>query len=96
MTDEVLWKDSAREEVRDIYSYLFDVSPKMAENWADELAKKLRYIVQFPEMGRIVPDYQLSEIREVFVGRYRMLYSTQQEVPRILAIRPMGKPLGKI
>ena len=25
MTNEIAWKDSAREEVRDIYSYLFDI-----------------------------------------------------------------------
>ena len=96
MTNEIAWKNSAREEVRDIYSYLFDLSPRLADNWSEELTKKLNYITQFPEMGRIVPDYQMTEVRELFVGRYRMLYSIQENVPRILAIRPMGRPLGKI
>lgn len=94
--NEVVWKDAAREEVRAIYSYVFDQSPKAAENWADELAKKIEYVTQFPEMGRIVPDYQIAEIRELFVGRYRLLYSIQEQQPKILAIRPMGRPLGKI
>jgi toxin ParE1/3/4 len=80
MTDDVIWKDSAREEVRDIYSYLFDVSPKIAENWADELAKKLRYVAQFPEMGRIVPDYQISEISTISWIRYTMESLDKQKV----------------
>ncbi|MEZ0486409.1 hypothetical protein [Fibrella aquatica] len=44
MTNDIAWKDSAREEVREIYSYLFDLSPKLADNWSEELAKKLTYI----------------------------------------------------
>lgn len=96
MTKEIAWKDSAREEVREIYSCLFDLSPKLAENWSDELTKKLNYISQFPEIGRIVPDYQITEIRELFVGQYRLLYNIQGSIPRILAIRPMSRPLGKI
>lgn len=94
----VSWKASAQEEVRDIYSYLFDRSPKAAENWADELAKKLGYITQFPQMGRTVPDFfvSINDIREVFVGRYRLIYSIQESVPKVLAVRPMGRPLGKI
>ncbi len=90
------WKDSAREEVRDAYTYLLNLSMVAADEWIDQLEKKLSLIEQFPGMGRMVPDYYISFIREVFVGSYRLVYSTQEETPVILAVRPMGRPLGKL
>lgn len=92
----IAWKESAREEVREIYEYLFDLSIAVADEWSDELEKKLSLIAQFPEMGRIVPDFYISFIREVFVGRYRLVYSTQEETLKILAVRPMERPLGSL
>lgn len=90
------WKESAREEVRDIYGYFLSLSFALADDWSNELEKKLALIERFPEMGRIVPDYYLSFIREVFVGSYRLVYSTQEVTLKILAVRPMGRPLGKL
>ncbi|MBC7570148.1 MAG: type II toxin-antitoxin system RelE/ParE family toxin [Spirosoma sp.] len=90
------WKESAREDVLEIYSYFLSVSFALADNWSDELEKKLKLIEQFPGMGRIVPDYDVSFIREVFVSSYRLVYSTQEDVLKVLAVRPMGRPLGKL
>lgn len=90
------WKDSAREEVRDIYAGLLDRSMAVADEWLDQLEKKLLLLEQFPEMGRMVPDYYISFIREVFVSNYRLVYSTQSEPPVILAVRLMGRPLGRL
>lgn len=92
----ISWKESAQEEVRVIYEYLFDQSAAVADDWSDQLARKLTLVEQFPEMGRIVPDYYISFIREIFAGSYRVVYSTQDNKVTILAVRPMGRPLGKI
>ncbi|GAB2603889.1 type II toxin-antitoxin system RelE/ParE family toxin [Spirosoma areae] len=68
----------------------------MAEDWSDELDKKVDLLMVFPEMGRMVPDLDISFIREVFVRKYRLVYQYQDETLRILAIRPMSQPLGKL
>lgn len=90
------WKESAREEVREAYADLLDLSIAAADDWSDQLAKKLNLIEQFPGMGRMVPDYYISFIREVFVGSYRLVYSIQTDIPIVLALRPMGRPLGRL
>ncbi|RIV17879.1 type II toxin-antitoxin system RelE/ParE family toxin [Fibrisoma montanum] len=90
------WKESAREEVREIYSFLLNLSMVAADEWLEQLEKKLNLIEQFPGMGRMVPDYYISFIREVFVGSYRIVYSIQDDTPLILAVRPMSRPLGRI
>lgn len=92
----LIWNDDTKEEVRDAYSRYYDYSPALAEDWSDELDKKINLLLKFPEMGRMVPDLDISFIREVFVRKYRLVYQYQDEVLRILAVRPMGQPLGKI
>jgi plasmid stabilization system protein ParE len=92
----IVWNESAQSEVRDVYAYLLDQSISVADEWLDDLEKKLMLLEQFPEMGRIVPDFYVSFIREVFVGRYRLVYSSQEKDLRILALRPMGGALGRI
>lgn len=92
----VIWYDTAKEEVRKAYSNYFDYSPALAEDWSDELTKKLDLLLTFPEMGRIVPDFEIRFIREVFVRKYRLIYQYQDDTLRVLAIRPMGQPLGKL
>ncbi len=90
------WNDEAREEMVNTYSRLFDRSPAVAEAWADELEQKQALLEKFPEIGRLVPDYNTSFIREVFVKRYRLVYTCENNLLIIRAIRPMGGPLGKI
>ena len=92
----LVWEVNARKEVGDTFSYLFDLSPTLANTWADELDKKINLLTNFPEMGRMVADFEISFIREVFVRQYRLIYQYQDDTLRILAIRPMGQPLGKI
>ncbi len=92
----ILWNDEAREEMLDIYSYLFNQSPIVAEAWADELEKKQALLETFPEIGRLVPDYNLSFLREIFVKRHRLIYTYENGLLTIRAIRPMGGPLGKL
>ncbi|MBN8826986.1 MULTISPECIES: type II toxin-antitoxin system RelE/ParE family toxin [Spirosoma] len=91
----LIWNDEAKEDVRKAYSDYFEISPSLADDWSDELDKKLGLLLQFPEMGRRVPDFNISFIREVFVRKYRLVYQYQDDILRILGVRPMGQPLGR-
>lgn len=64
----LVWEDKAKEAARNVYGYLYDGSVKYADSWADEADKKLKQLVAFPEMGRIVPEFNVSFIREMFAG----------------------------
>lgn len=92
------YAEEARENIRDIYSALYDLSPTYADKWTDELVKKTELLLSFPEMGRMVPEPEIKSIREIFVGRYRVIYQYRPEETKIyvMAIRPMLGLLGKI
>lgn len=94
----LLYTQEASENIRDIVSHLYDLSPAYADKWTDELTKKVDLWLTFPEMGRMVPESQVRSIREIFVGRYRVVYQYRDDEAKIviMVVRPMGGPFGKI
>lgn len=92
----LVWADKAKEQTRDIYGYLYDGSATYAASWADEVERKLDNLLTFPEMGRIVPEFNVSFIREVFAGQYRVVYTFQNNIITVVSVRSMQQPLGKI
>ena len=49
----------------------------------------------YPQIGRIVPEYQDPTIREVIVGNYRIVYRVRQELIGVLAVVHGGRELLK-
>ena len=92
----LIWTDKAKEQARDIYSYLYDGSATYAASWADEVERKLDKLLTFPEIGRIGPEFNVSFIREVFAGQYRVVYTFQNNIITVVSVRSMQQPLGKI
>ncbi|MGF7217117.1 plasmid stabilization system protein ParE [Spirosoma lacussanchae] len=92
----VIWKDEAKEDLRDILHYLSRSPSAYVENWSDELTKKLKLLESFPEMGRKVPEKELSHLREVLVGNYRLLYIYFHDMITIIAVRHQASQLGKL
>lgn len=95
---QLFYTDEARENVRDIFSAFYDLSPVYADKWTEELSKKIDLVLSFPEMGRMVPEIDVISIREIFVGRYRVVYQFREDENKVvvMVVRPMSRPLGKI
>ena len=50
------------------------INPKRASTFIDKLLEKGDCIGSFPDIGRVVPEFSRSEIRERLVGNYRIVY----------------------
>ena len=53
----------------------------------ERIFKKVESLSKFPERGRIVPEANREEIREVFESEYRIIYRIEQKRVFILSIR---------
>lgn len=49
---------------------------------AEKSADSLR---QFPQRGRLVPEYQDPKVGELFVGSYRLIYEHNDDTVTIIA-----------
>lgn len=66
--------------------YVAAERPESALRWFDETMERVRSLERFPDLGRIVPELQRPEIREVLVYPYRVPYHRDEQQVTILAV----------
>ncbi len=82
----VQWTVTALEHLRSIHSYIAQSSPRYAQRIVDRLTRRSQQISEFPLSGRIVPEAEAKQIREVMEGPYRLIYYIKSDQIDILAV----------
>lgn len=83
---KVVWTTEAFRKLDEIESFIAQDTPKRASAFIDLLLEKGDLIGSFPDMGRIVPELSRSEIREILVGNYRIVYRRTPAQIEILTV----------
>ena len=79
----VLWTKSALSQLEAIYEYITQTSPEYALRMIDRLTRRSIQIAEFPFSGRMVPEYESNEVREVLEWPYRIIYLIRSEQSRV-------------
>lgn len=74
MDYQVVLSPSARADLRDIVHYISLDAPDRAIRFGQFLVTQTKALAQFPELGRIVPEFDDPIIREIIVRAYRVVY----------------------
>jgi len=77
------WSKRALKDVAQLRDYIALDSPFYARQFIGRLANRLESLPEFPESGRLVPEAERDDIREVIYQGYRAIYQlkeAQQEV----------------
>jgi len=86
MAYEIKWLLAAVDDLEEICSFIARDSEKYASLIAKSIYQIVEDIAKFPESGRIVPEYNKKEIREVLYKNYRIIYKIRNDYIQILAI----------
>ena len=73
----------SKSDIAEIVEYISQDNPQAAGEWTDSIFNSIKKLYDFPEIGRIVPEYSEDTIREIIQGRYRIVYKinrTQREI----------------
>ena len=81
----VVWADSARIALDDVLTYTSRESRAGAIRVLTCALEAADSLQSMPERGRIVPELGESNLREVFVFRYRLLYRVLPDSVRVVA-----------
>lgn len=85
---QVALSPSARRDLRDIVRYISLDSPERAVKFGQFLISSTKRLADFPEMGRVVPEFRDPSIREIVVRRlYRVIYRVDHGDCRVDVIR---------
>ena len=85
------------EDMADIAEYHAQSSERYAAFIIEEFFAKETQLAEFPFSGRIVPESNLSSIRELIVHKYRLIYSVpSSDKVDVVAVRHSSRPLTEI
>ena len=67
-------------------SYIRKDKPSAAINFRNQTEKILQRLEDFPESGRIIPEFPELPYREVIISPYRFFYKIKDDVVWIVAV----------
>lgn len=71
---EVSWTDEAIEALSSIFDYLSARSEESASRLITRILERVEGLRGMPFSGRMVPEYEQVQVREVIVSNYRVIY----------------------
>ena len=82
----VKWTNHALVQLRHIHNYIAQDSPLYAKRMSDALVRKTFLLEELPRMGRVVPELNDENVRELSLYSYRILYQIKTIHIDILAV----------
>jgi plasmid stabilization system protein ParE len=83
------------DRVSDAAEYIARDNPAAAEKWVLGIFEAAEKLSGFPNRGRRVPDAGRLDIREIFLGNYRIVYRADANRIVILTVRHLRRLLDK-
>jgi len=82
----VIWTKPAKEDLNQIHDFISTDSKLYAGKVIEDVILRTQQIDKFPLSGRIVPEIQNENIREIFIYSYRLMYEFSGNDVYILTI----------
>lgn len=86
MDYKLIWSPQAIEDIEAIAQYIARDSIIYAESTVERIFQAPEMLIQFPKLGRIVPEKNDESIREIFVFQYRIIYEIQETEIHVLTV----------
>ena len=80
---KVIISPSARADLEGIVRYVGAHNSDAAARLGFELITRAESLADFPEIGRVVPEFRQSSLREVICRQYRVIYRLRHTNDRI-------------
>lgn len=74
MDRKVIWLRASLDDLEQIANYIAASSPAYASTVTKNIYDAAMELAQFPQIGRIVPEWEDANYRERIVYRYRLIY----------------------
>ena len=85
MARKVIWADGAVADLDAAADYISKDSPAYAASFVLQSLEAARSLGDLPERGRVVPEFKMEDIREIFVFSYRLIYRIDELRVSVLA-----------
>jgi addiction module RelE/StbE family toxin len=80
------WTSQALTDLEAIGDFIARDAPNFAQVMVDRIFESVERLEAFPRSGRIVPEINQENIREIILGSYRIVYLLRDENVFILTV----------
>lgn len=98
MAARVIWSPEAADDLDQIVQFIARDSPRYGRQVAADILEAVERIAHFPRSGRVIPEFDNPDLRDVTVYSYRVIYRVGQNAVDVAAIvhgaRDLHKALG--
>jgi toxin ParE1/3/4 len=84
---KIIWSPLAIDRASEIAEYITLDKPAAADKWISTVFSKVERLASSPEIGRVVPEIEDEQFRELIYGNYRIVYRIEKKQVSILTIR---------
>ena len=91
----VYWTKEASLSIQEIEDFISQDNAIAAIKLVDKLIALTDELIDFPEIGRIVPELSINKIREILFKNYRIVYLIKKNSIDILTVFESHKLLDK-
>ncbi|MBD3408362.1 MAG: type II toxin-antitoxin system mRNA interferase toxin, RelE/StbE family [Candidatus Lokiarchaeota archaeon] len=82
----IRWSATSVADLESIRDYISNDSEAEAIRFLKEIKVKVMEIPDFPFLGRVVPEMNDENIREIIFGNYRIIYGIQDDLIKVHTI----------
>lgn len=83
---KLIWSPRAITDLEEICKYIARDSEHYARLFAQRVVAMVEKIPEFPQAGRVVPEYHQKDLRERIFLNYRIVYRVKHEAVEIVTI----------
>lgn len=83
---DIYWTPKAKNDIHQIAEYIAKDSEYNAKIFTKKLIDSTRRLKDFPLSGRIVPEYNNLDMREIIFKGYRLIYRVKKDAVEILTV----------
>ena len=83
---QVIWQPEAISDLEQIYNYLYERIPATAGDKIYEIYESAGRLKNFPLSGRIIPEFDTPEKREIIHYPYRVMYEVIDDEVHITTV----------
>ena len=82
----VLWTEPGIDDLRAVRDYIARDSETYAADFIGSILLAVERLSTFPRVGRVVPEADSPDIRELIFRNYRIIYRLDQQAVHVLAV----------
>ena len=83
---KLIWSPQSLRDLESIRDYVATDSPLYAALVVERILQSVERLTSFPESGRVVPERNDPQLREVIVSPYRVVYRLRPGVAEIATV----------